>query len=222
MSHLIYIRIRMVYKINEIRSIRNRMEFEKRVTIMNKNNGKTQKLSKEDWITSAFTTLSESGVNAVRVEALAKRMGVTKGSFYWHFKSRQELLEAILEKWHKDQRVIKKVENIGGTPKEKLINLLESVPRSTQRNNSGATELAVRSWARNDTLAAETIAIVDKERIDWVKGYFIELGYDESVAESRAFLTYGYIMAQGIFSIENMQGILERIHDDIIKVIFSK
>ncbi|NRA87826.1 MAG: TetR/AcrR family transcriptional regulator [Rhizobiales bacterium] len=189
---------------------------------MNKNNGKTQKLSKEDWITSAFTTLSESGVNAVRVEALAKRMGVTKGSFYWHFKSRQELLEAILEKWHKDQRVIKKVENIGGTPKEKLINLLESVPRSTQRNNSGATELAVRSWARNDTLAAETIAIVDKERIDWVKGYFIELGYDESVAESRAFLTYGYIMAQGIFSIENMQGILERIHDDIIKVIFSK
>ncbi len=182
----------------------------------------SQKLNKDDWIKAAFTTLSESGVDAVRVEALAKRIGVTKGSFYWHFKSRQELLDALLEKWRIEQRVIKRVEAIGGTAKMKLINLLDSVPRGTPRNNSGATELAVRSWARNDEMAAKTIAIVDKERTVWVKNYFMVLGYSESESEARAFLTYSYIMAQGIFSIENQIGILKRIHPNVLNLLFSK
>ena len=170
---------------------------------------------------AAFTTLSESGVNAVRVEVLAKLLGVTKGSFYWHFKSRQELLAAILEKWRVEQRVIERVEVLGGDAKTKMINLLDSVPRTAPRNNSGATELAVRSWAKNDELAAKTLAQVDKDRIEWVKKHFVQMGYDDQQAESRAFLTYGYIMVQGIFSIENMPGILERIHADTLGLLFS-
>lgn len=183
---------------------------------------KINKLSQEDWVKAAFDTLSESGVTAVRVETLAKRLGVTKGSFYWHFKNRQVLLDAILEKWRSEQRVMNRVDVIGGSAREKLINLLESVPRTAPRNSSGATELAVRSWARNDQQAAATIATVDEERIGWVKSYFMDMGYEEQIAESRAFLTYGYIMVQGIFSIENMPGILARIHDDVLELLFSK
>lgn len=184
-------------------------------------NTKPSKLNRDDWIQAAFNTLSESGVHAVRVETLAKRLGVTKGSFYWHFKSRQSLLEAVLEKWRIEQRVMNRVEVVGGNAKTKMVNLLDSVPRTAPRNNSGATELAVRSWAKNDQQAAETIATVDKERIDWVKKHFMEMGYGSQAAEARAFLTYGYIMVQGIFSIENMPGILERIHDDVLKLLFS-
>ncbi len=183
---------------------------------------KTSKLGREDWIKAAFHTLSESGVTAVRVEVLAKRLGVTKGSFYWHFKNRQTLLNDLLEKWRTEQRVMNRVDVIGGSPREKLVNLLDAVPRSERRTNIGATELAVRSWARMDENAAKTIAIVDEERIEWVKSYFVDMGYDEKTAESRAFLTYGYIMVQGIFSLENMPHILERIHDDVLELLFSK
>lgn len=182
---------------------------------------KAPKLGKENWIQAAFDTLSESGVSAVRVESLAKRLGVTKGSFYWHFKNRQSLLEAILNKWQGEQRVMNRVDVMGGTAKDKLLNLLDSVPRETQRYSAGATELAVRSWARNDELAASTIARVDAQRIEWVKSYFVDLGYDANIAESRAFLTYGYIMVQGIFSLENMPHILENIHDDVLELLFS-
>lgn len=182
---------------------------------------KSPKLNKDDWVKSAFNILSESGVNAVRVEVLAKRLGVTKGSFYWHFKNRQALLDALLEKWRSEQRVMNRVDVIGGSARKKLINLLDSVPRVTPRDNAGATELAVRSWARINLEAATTLAIVDKQRVDWVKGYFIDMGYNEKIAESRAVLTYGYIMVQGIFSLENMPNILERIHDDVVELLFS-
>lgn len=183
---------------------------------------KAPKLSKQDWVKAAFYTLSESGVTAVRVEVLAKRLGVTKGSFYWHFKNRQALLDELLEKWRSEQRVMKRVDVMGGTAKEKLLNLLDSVPRDMPRDSAGATELAVRSWARNDVKAAQTVAKIDEQRIEWVKSYFMDLGYDAKVAESRAFLTYGYIMVQGIFSIENMPHILANIHDDVLELLFSK
>lgn len=183
---------------------------------------KNKRLGKEDWISAAFTTLSKSGVAAVRVVVLAKNMGVTKGSFYWHFKNRQELLDAILEKWRLDQRVIQRVEAIGGKPEIMLKKLLASVPRSVRRNKSGATELAVRSWARNDEKAADAVAQVDKERIKWTQQRLIDMGFDEDIAEIRAFLIYSYIMAQGVLSTEKIPNILERIHDRAVDLFLQK
>lgn len=190
--------------------------------MLDKKTGKTQRLNKEDWVNAAFTTLSESGVAAVRVVVLAKRIGVTKGSFYWHFNNRQELLDAILEKWRLEQRVIQRVEAIGGSPKHKLLNLLNSVPRKVHRNNSGATELAVRSWARNDEMAAQAVAYVDKERIIWTKNRLLDMGFEEEVAEMRAFIIYSYIMSQGVFSLDNLPHILERIHEGALDLFLSE
>ena len=56
-------------------------------------------LTREDWISGAWDMLGERGMDGVRVEPLARRLGVTKGSFYWHFKDRGELLEALLNRW---------------------------------------------------------------------------------------------------------------------------
>ena len=55
--------------------------------------------SREDWIDAAWNTLGEAGVDGVRVEALARSLGVTKGSFYWHFKNRQDLIDALYDRW---------------------------------------------------------------------------------------------------------------------------
>lgn len=185
-------------------------------------NSNNKRLGKEDWVLEAFTTLSESGVAAVRVVVLAKSMGVTKGSFYWHFENRQELLDAILKKWRLEQRVIERVESIGGTPETMLKNLLASVPRAVRRNKSGATELAVRSWARNDEKAAEAVAMVDKERIIWTQQRLIDMGFNQDAAEMRAFTIYSYIMAQGVFSTEKIPHILERIHENAVDMFLQK
>ncbi|MEE7567420.1 TetR/AcrR family transcriptional regulator, partial [Xanthomonas sp. Kuri4-3] len=62
-------------------------------------NGRNNRLSADDWAQAALDLIAEQGVGAVAVEPLARRLGVTKGSFYWHFPSRDALLQAALERW---------------------------------------------------------------------------------------------------------------------------
>lgn len=178
-----------------------------------KNTKKSQRLGRVEWIDAAFKTLIESGVSSVHVEALAKRLGVTKGSFYWHFKDRTELLDAVLEKW-RDQFVIAKVEDLGGDSRKRLINLLDVVPRKRgSKHTGGSMELAMRSWARYDDNAAIAVAEVDTLRMDYVRKLLIEMGVDIKEAEARAFIVYAYVMCQGIFSFNKDDDMLERIHE---------
>ncbi len=87
----------------------------------------TPKLGRHDWLTIALKVLAESGIEAVRVEPLAKLMNVTKGSFYWHFKDREDLLEAMLHSWETRETddIINQVEVAGGDTSAKLLNLLQ-------------------------------------------------------------------------------------------------
>ena len=174
---------------------------------------KTPRLGRVEWIDAAFKTLTESGITSIHIEALAKRLGVTKGSFYWHFKDRTELLNAVLEKW-RDQYVIAKIEHLGGDSKKRLVNLLDVVPRKHgSKHTGGSMELAMRSWARYDDNAAQAVAEVDTLRVDYVRKLLIEMGIDEKEAEARAFIIYSYVMCQGIFSFDKGDDMLERIHE---------
>ena len=173
---------------------------------------KSHRLNRAEWIDSAFTTLTKTGVGSVHVETLAKKLGVTKGSFYWHFKDRTELLNAVLEKW-RDQYVIDKVEDLGGNAKERLINLLNVVPRSRgTKHIGGSMELAMRSWARYDDNAAKTVAEIDTLRVEYVEQLLIEMNFNGKEAKARAFIIYAYVMSQGIFSFDKDDDILEYIH----------
>ena len=80
------------------------------------------RLDREDWVNAAFERLGAGGVEAVRVEPLAKDLGVTKGSFYWHFRDREALLDAVLEAWEarETDHYIKTAETDGGQPGERL------------------------------------------------------------------------------------------------------
>jgi AcrR family transcriptional regulator len=158
---------------------------------------KTQepKLSRKDWIHAGLGVLAESGVDAVRVEPLARRMKVTKGSFYWHFRDRNELLDAILSEWEEidTKGIIEQVNQIEANPKIKLLRLFEIA--ITEDGNipgiaDGRIEYAIRAWATTEPKVAALIAQVDQQRLNYTKGLFLEIGFSEAEALARARLAY--------------------------------
>lgn len=167
----------------EYLSIRYRMEMPKDVT----------RLDAQAWIQAATQVLAESGVNAVKVEPIAKRLQVTKGSFYWHFKHRRALLEAILHDWvtAETDRVIEQVEREGGDAKEKLLHLFELAVQ-----DDGRVERAIRAWAVNDSMPVEVLETVDQRRLNYTKNLFVAVGFTPFEALIRARLVYYALVAE--------------------------
>src|SRR5574343_779482 len=112
-------------------------------------------LDPDRWVDVATDVLAREGVTGLRVEVLAKKCGVTKGSFYWHFKDRQALLDVVLEQWKIGRiRDIEKTTTASpGNERDQLHYAVEVYGAS--RNRKGMSiELAVRDWARHDPPAA--------------------------------------------------------------------
>lgn len=155
--------------------------------------GRTQ-LDPERWIEIATDVLAKEGIAGLRVEVLAKRCGVTKGSFYWHFRDRQALLDAVLERWREGRiRDIEKTTAVQpGRELEQLHYAIEVYGAS--RNRKGmAIELAVRDWARHDSRAASVVEAVDLYRLECTHRLFVAAGMTEASAKSRSLLLYACV-----------------------------
>lgn len=144
--------------------------------------------------------LVEKSIDAVRVEVVAKTLGVTKGSFYWHYKDRADLLAAVLERWQRDatSAVIVRIERKEGTPEERLAELFELPNRSQAAIEGASLELAIRAWARRDAQARAAVDAVDEERLRYTAGLFQELGFPAEEARARAFLAYSYLIGESL------------------------
>lgn len=158
-------------------------------------------LDRSAWIDAALDVLAEDGVSGVRVEVLAKTLKVTKGSFYWHFKDRQDLLEAVVEEW-KESRIrdiLKQTRAEPGRELERIYHVIDVY--SSARNRKGIRiELAVRDWARHDAKAAAVVAEVEATRLACAKRLFLERGLGEDEAESRSLLLYAYVFGQSLMN----------------------
>ncbi len=163
-----------------------------------------QTLDRKAWTQAANDVLAEEGLAGLRVELLAKRCGVTKGSFYWHFRDRQELLDEVLAQW-KDGRirdVSKQAKTEAGGELDKLGHVIEVY--SASRNRRGIQiELAVRDWARRDPKAAAVVAEVDQWRLKNAQALFIASGLSEKEAKSRSLLLYAYSFGLSLMIYEN-------------------
>jgi AcrR family transcriptional regulator len=101
--------------------------------------------------------LVDKSIDAVRVDVLAKGLKVTRGSFYWHFQDRDDLLKQLLKSWRDaaTEQIINRFERSGADP-EALVRELASLPfRGTAAFNSASIELAIRAWARRDDMARQ-------------------------------------------------------------------
>jgi AcrR family transcriptional regulator len=147
------------------------------------------------WIDAALDELALHGIDGVRIEVIAKRLSVTKGSFYWHFKDRETLLGMMLDRWRKRATLalIEKLDRAGETPEDRLRRLLR-LPITGQRSALAADlELSVRLWGRRDGRAKLALQEVDELRLRYIAGLLADMGAAPKDAESRAILAYSYM-----------------------------
>ena len=153
----------------------------------------SMRLSRQEWIDAGLKAMARDGVDAVRVERLAAALKVTKGSFYWHFKDRNALLEALLEAWQSraTTAIIDTVEAKGGDARNKLANLFTIVSVI-----DGQLDRAIRNWAAQDGSAASALQAVDRRRLDYLVSLFTGVGFGAAEALARARLVYHALIGQ--------------------------
>ncbi len=155
---------------------------------MSSNNDKikvSDSLTREDWISGAWDMLGETGLEGVRVEPLAKNLGVTKGSFYWHFKDRQELLDALLDRWFAiwDDQMSPDIDG-NGTAADRIWALIESVIRRTTRGQT----ISLRLLSHKDPDVALRIEERDAQRLVFLMQRLKEIGFSHEEARVRGQL----------------------------------
>ena len=145
---------------------------------------------------------------------LCKKLGVTKGSFYWHFAGRPALLKAMLERWHKRMttNVIDRLGVQAGTPFDRLRALL-TLPRATKSPAFARIEQSIRDWSRRDRQTQTAVEEVDKIRLGYISDLFEQQGFDQDVAARRAYVAYALLMGDSVLrntvQPENLDEILE-------------
>ncbi len=148
-----------------------------------------ERLGEAEWVAAATRLLADQGVDAVRVEPLSAALGVTKGSFYWHFAHRRALLDAVLDAWERraTSAVIDAVETASGAPSGRLSRLVALIGRSRR---APSVEHAIRAWGALDPRARAVLARVDARREAYVRGLLRALGLPPAAARTRSHLAY--------------------------------
>jgi AcrR family transcriptional regulator len=157
----------------------------------------------EAWIEAGFEEIARTGVEGVRVEVLAKNLGVTKGGFYRRFRDRAALLESMLQSWSEGRiAAIEKHTSLdGATARERLKALIALY--SERMNTEGMSiELAIRQWARSDEAAASAVSGVDAARLKNVGHLYRATGLAPDDADAQAFLFYCFIFGQSLLFLE--------------------
>ena len=177
-------------------------------------------LDRDAWVAGATEVLAEEGIAGLRVEVLAKRLKVTKGSFYWHFTDRRDLLLAVLSHW-KEGRIRDIIKQTRAQPGSELAQIYHVIDvYSASRSRRGMMiELAVRDWARRDVEAAAIVAEVDDVRLRRARDLFLACGVPMEEASSRCMLLYAYVFGVSLMNYEKFDSDVLRLKRDIADLI---
>jgi AcrR family transcriptional regulator len=146
---------------------------------------------RSEWIRQGLRALAAGGPDAVRIEPLAKELGVSRGGFYWHFEDRSALLAAMLDTWEQatTEEVAERLEKEGGDTTAKLRQLFTLTSPSVVK-----TDLAVRDWARRDQAVAERLRRIDNRRMGHLRALFADLSTDPAEVEASCLLTFSLLI----------------------------
>ena len=161
---------------------------------------RSNRLHQEDWLRHALEALRRKGVSGLRIEPLARSLGVTTGSFYWHFSDRRDLLDRVLEHWTEAMmRGLAERMTCEDEPEVQLGRLVEDVVH----DDRSRYEIPIRNWASFDGAAGRAVRKVDECRMAYVKGLFLRLGFSDDQAQIRASLLIFYELGEAGFSMKD-------------------
>src|SRR5499426_3467086 len=166
------------------------------------------------WIKQGLRALAAGGPDAVRIEPLARTLGVTRGGFYWHFTDRNALLDEMLDTWERatTDEVIERVESEGGDARTKL---RRAFTLTSSSDGLLAIDLAVRDWARREQTVAERLRRVDNRRMDYLRSLFGAFCRDEDEVEARCMIFYSLWIGNHFIAADHGT----RRRADVVKVV---
>ncbi|WP_066656833.1 MULTISPECIES: TetR/AcrR family transcriptional regulator [unclassified Sphingomonas] len=158
------------------------------------------RLTKRDWVRAALVEVGRGGVANVRIEALARELGVTKGSFYWHFKDRDALLNEMLRFWQETStlRIAEFIQTNIEDPRERLSFLIKVASEDRPDIPGGPIEHALREWARSSEIARRTLSEVDSERLEIMTQIYLDLGMSLPRAKAAALLALSHLIGVNV------------------------
>jgi len=169
------------------------------------------RLQPSDWIWAGFRALVQGGPQALRVEAIARELATTKGSFYWHFADLAALRAGMLEAWEQvaTTDITTAVRQSGLPAREQLLLLVEkvSIPPGAKAGGD-AVEPAIRDWGRTDSMARQVLERVDLQRLDDLRDFFGAAGLAPTAARQAAAVLYATVI--GLESLRLTAGIAMR------------
>ncbi|MES1147577.1 MAG: TetR/AcrR family transcriptional regulator [Bradyrhizobium guangdongense] len=175
-------------------------------------------LSAQDWIDLGLKKLAKNGFTALKAEPLAKAMGVSRGSFYWHFADIGAFHAAVLDRWREvaTEQIIAGVEaarneNGGEEPLAVLLRLTFG--------RKLLLEKAVRSWAANDARARAAVVAMDRRRLDYIEELLKQAGLTEEIARARAQILFwaffGFALSDQQLAPDRQQDVL----DELLRIV---
>jgi AcrR family transcriptional regulator len=158
---------------------------------------------RSSWIDEGLRALGRGGPDAVRIEPLARALGISKGGFYWHFSDRQALLEEMLDAWERTMvdEVIEAVEAGGEDARSRLRRLFALAVASG--GELLKVELAIRDWARREEAVAERLRQVDNRRMDYMRSLFGAICEDDGDVEARCLLAFSLFIGGHFVSVDH-------------------
>ena len=157
-------------------------------------------LTPEAWVDAATEVLVDHGIDHVRVDVLATQLAVTRGSFYWHFRDREDLLRRVLQAWSNrtTAQLTARLENARDDPVLQLRDVISLPFRGRAAQKAARIELAIRAWARRDPMAQTALDASDAARLDYHASIFKALGFAPAEVRARAFMLYSYEVAESL------------------------
>ncbi|WP_170773681.1 MULTISPECIES: TetR/AcrR family transcriptional regulator [Ruegeria] len=169
--------------------------------------------TKEDWILLAYKVLNEGGVSAIKVVPMAKRLNLTSGSFYWHFKNVRELLDEVLRYWEQEltDKVIAQAKTFGGPPEDRILLLMKKVIEE----DAALPDHAVSVWANTDEKVKESYQRTIGKRFHFAAWMFEQAGFSKEEAKARGRLMVTSLMGDsstGLKTQGDWEKVIEREH----------
>ena len=154
----------------------------------------SQRLSQQDWLENALKVLSKKGRAGLSIQGLSEALGVSRGSFYWHFKDRNDFIHTLLGYWYEEYTVgaTTAVERAGGTAEEKLARIM----RLVHDQALARYDLTIRSLAIVDLQFSRSVRKADRFRLDFIQNLFVEMGFAENDVRIRARACLAYMMVE--------------------------